>query len=694
MGIRNRFYKRTASVFIIFGLLAVTLVGRLVYLQLYEKARYTNLAQAQRIRPTTIDPIRGNIYDRHFNLLAKSTDAYSIHVIPSTNRDDKAAAEQLAFYLSINAAEIEALFSQQQETKNTFWLARKLSLETAERIKELDLPGIKLIARPQRFYPQGTLAAHVLGIAGIDNQGLEGIEYLYDDVLAGTPGRLEQEKDAVQRQIPGGIEVLVPPVNGCDLVLTIDSVIEYIAERELMKAINSTKSESGAIVIVNPSTGEILANAVYPTFDPNDYQAYDSVNRRNIVVTDQYEPGSTFKVFTAAAALDVGIVSAETEFYSGSSWSVGGGSVRSANIYGYGNISFLEAIENSDNITFAQVSVELGPERFFPYLDKFGFGKKTGIDFPGEAIGIVPRPGETLYGETLRWANIGFGQGVAVTPIQLLMAASAVANGGDLLKPYYVAEIRDQHGKIIEKREPEAIRQPISQNSAKILNDFLRSSIINGSGSRAQIVGIEVAGKTGTAEIPESGGYSDERIASFIGWAPTDEPKVAALVMLYKPQTEVRYGGVLAAPVFQSVMEQVLDYLEVARSKALDQAIKMTTVPNVRNFPLESAYQLLIENNLNASYQEGGTIVRDQIPSPGSRVLPQTTVNLFFYDDIDVALVKTPNVLDISIRDASEILERIGLRIRTKGSGMAIRQNPLPDTLVPVGSVIEVEFSP
>lgn len=691
---KKRFYKRCAWLFIFFAFFVSALVGRLVYLQLWSKARYANLARAQRIQPTLIDPQRGNIYDRNYELLAKSVDAYSIYVIPSKDRNHREAAELLSAHLNMDADEIEALFLEHEEKQTNFWLARKLSFETANRIRELTIPGIRLITRPQRFYPKGSLAAHVIGIAGIDNQGLEGLEYYYDQFLKGTPGTIQVERDAVQRRIPGGYENLIPPVNGSDLVLTLDSVIQYIAEKELKAAVSATESDAGVIMIMNPKTGEILANAVYPTFDPNDYQSYPALNRRNIAVTDLYEPGSTFKIFTAAAAIDLGIVDAEREFYSGPSWSVGGGSVRSSNIYGHGRINFLEAIEKSDNIAFAQLSVEMGPARFYPYLASFGFGKKTGIDFPGEAAGIVPKPGQIAHGETLQWANIGFGQGIAVTPLQLLMATAAVANGGRVMRPYYVAEIRDEHGKILHKAEPEVISQAVSGETAELLTEFLVSAVNNGSGSRAKVIGVEIAGKTGTAEVPQQGGYGDDRIASFVGFGPAADPEIAVLVILYQPKTEIRYGGVIAAPVFQTVAEQVLDYLNVPRQQSAAQNSGMTVVPNVRNYPTAEAERILKEHKLTANYLNNGEIVKDQIPSPGSRVLPHTAVNLVCYTESDAVLVEVPYLAGKSMRDVSSILNDLGLQFRPTGSGIAAFQIPEPGARVPVGSVIEVEFKP
>lgn len=673
----------------LFLFLITLLAGRLVYLQVWQSSRYTQLAQAQRLRPTVIDARRGSILDRNYKTLAVSAGAYAVYVLPHLTRDPVATAMKLAPYLAMSKAEIAQVLTDQ---KTNIWLTRKLPIETAKSIDALGLPGIRLLERPQRFYPQGTLAAQVLGIAGIDNQGLEGLEFYYNQYLQGTPGRLEKERDATQREIPGGIERLIPPTNGYDLILTIDSTIQYIAEREIESAVLNSNSDSGIILIVNPNTGEIYANAIYPTFDPNNYQSYPTENRRNVSVTDQYEPGSTFKIFTAASALDSGITTQERSFYSGRSWSVGGGAVRSWNGTGHGQISFLQAVENSDNITFAQLAVEMKPELFHPYLAKFGFGERMGIDYPGEGRGVLPKPGQIRHGELLQWANIGFGQGVAVTPLQLIMATAAVANGGALLRPYYVAEIRDERGKVIERTQPHTLAEPISQATSKEMLEILRSAVVNGSGGRAEIIGFHVAGKTGTAEVPEQGGYGDKRIASFVGFAPANDPAIVALVALHNPQTDVRFGGVLAAPVFQKVAEQTLEYLGIKRRKASTEQSIMTVVPNVRNFPLADARQSILQAGLQWSYENPGQIVIDQIPGPGSRVAPQTTINLYFYDEINPTIVTIPNLIGHSMRDASAILSEIGLRLRIIGSGMAHRQTPQPGTKVPVGSVIEVEF--
>lgn len=557
--------RRTVCVLIVIIVAALGLLGRLAYIQIIKHDDYSEMAFAQRMRPRVLDPQRGSILDRNFKTLAISIGADAVYAIPARVVDPDQTAQILAPYLSLTAAELAAKL--RTEGQQSVWLARKLEPETAAAIRQLKLPGIYLVQRPQRYYPNGTLAAHILGITGIDNQGLEGLEYYYDEYLRGTPGLLSAEKDAASRIIPGGDEVYQPPVDGADLVLTIDSVIQHIAETQIKTAVEESESERGAILIMNPRTGEILASAVYPTFDPNNYGVYSLETRRNVVITDQYEPGSTFKFVTAAAALDLGLTWEEREFYSGAYWEINGGRVRNWDGRGNGYLSFLQALERSDNIVFAQLAVEMGPERFYPIIRAFGFGSRLGIDFPGEGRGKVVAPGEVRFGEEIRWANIGFGQGIAVTPLQMLTALSAVANGGVVMKPHLVSEIRDFQGRVIKRFDPEVLGRAVSESTAKMLSKFLRSVVVNGSGRSAEIPGYFPAGKTGTAEVPEAGGYGDDRISSFLGFAPVDDPALAAIVVLYKPQIETRFGSVLAAPVFQEVMEQSLSHLGVERRR-------------------------------------------------------------------------------------------------------------------------------
>ena len=611
-----------------------------------------------------------------------------MYALPDAVRDVEGTARQLAPFLPVSEEDLIRTLDSGSST--SVWLARGLSVEAAEAIRQLRLPGIRVVKRPQRYYPQGSLAAHVVGIAGSDNQGLEGIEYYYDKILQGIPGQYAVERDATQKNIPGGASEFTPPESGHDVVLTIDSVLQYIAETRIQEAVIETKSERGLVLVMDPNSGEVLANAIYPTFDPNYYNDFSADRRRNVAITDQYEPGSTFKFVTAAASVDLGLAYNERKFDSGQYWEVGGGRVRNSDGRVFGNISFLEAMERSDNITFAKLSAEMGPERFHPYIQEFGFGSRSGVDFPGEISGMVATP--RITGQALQWANTGFGQGIAATPLQLLNALSAIANGGKLMKPYFVREIRDAQGRLVEKFEPEIIGNPVGFETATEVSQLLRSVVVNGNGNRAEVAGYYVAGKTGTAEVPQGGAYGEDRIASFVGFAPVDDPALAILVVLYKPRTDSPYGGVLAAPVFKEIMEESLEYLGVKRRQEGQERTPLALVPNLSNFTREEAKARLTREGFPWTMEGGGTLVTAQSPRPGMRVPVQTTVHLFFYEQ-EVEDVEVPDVIGLSMRDASSMLSDLGLRINVVGSGVAAEQSPGPGTRLPKGSAVEVIFS-
>lgn len=664
------------------------LFGRLAFLQIIRKDEYTNRATAQRMRPEVIDAQRGNILDRNHKNLAMSVGADAVYALPDNIVDVQGTATQLAPYLTLSVDDLVRLLSNTNSV--SVWLERGLSLENARAIRELKLPGIRLVKRPQRYYPQGSLAAHVIGIAGSDNQGLEGIEYYYDSTLRGIPGKQSREKDASDRNIPGGKIEFIPPQAGYDLILTIDSVIQHMAEKKLQEAVMASQSDRGLVLIMNPTTGEILANAIFPTFDPNNYQRVKTGDRRNIAITDQYEPGSTFKFVTAAAGLELNLTHSERSFQSGLSWDVGGGKVRNSEVRTVQNVSFLEAMERSDNIVFAKLAVELGPEKFHQAITNFGFGAKLGVDFPGEISGTVLSP--YIGGRTLQWANIGFGQGIAVTPLQLLSAVNSVANGGKVLKPYFVKEIRDYQGKLVEEFKPVITQTAISKDTATSVSQLLRSVVVNGNGNRAEVDGYFIAGKTGTAEVPKNGGYGEERIASFVGFAPVDDPALSVLVLLFNPKVELAYGGVIAAPLFRDIMGEGLENLGIKRRQISKSRSSFVTVPNLSGLSPTEAMARLSANNLQWSLVGDGNFVREQTPGPGSRVTPQTTIHLSFQDKDDFEEVTIPSILGLSMRDASAKLSEYGLRIVIKGSGIAKKQSPSAGVKVPKGSVIEVNF--
>lgn len=691
--------KRIAIVFLGIILGIVVLFFRLAYLQVVQNHWYQEKALHQRMRPVPVDAKRGVILDRNLQKLAVSVSADAVYAVPAEVDKPTETAKALAPLLETDITSLEEKLTKNQAT---VWLARKLDTETARAIRALDLPGIGLVERPQRYYPHGMLAAHVLGIAGIDNQGLEGLEFFYDEYLRGVPGRVVVERDATGRQIPDGIKRFVPPEDGANLVLTLDHVIQYAAERELAQAVRDTGSEKGVFIAVDPRTGGILALAVYPSFDPNSYGAYPAQNRRNIAIVDQYEPGSTFKIVTASAALDEGVVTSMTPFYDPGQIKIGGVTVRCWRAGGHGSQTFLEAVENSCNPVFAQLGAErLGAERFYKYIKGYGFGARTGIDFPGEAKGTVSVPGEVQWGEVARWANIGFGQGIGVTPLQLLSAMATIANGGLRVTPHFMKEIRDRNGRVIEQY-PITSTRVLKEETAVEFTKMLRSVVVNGSGTRADIPGYRVAGKTGTAQVAEGGRYTERRISSFVGFAPADDPQIAAIVVLYHPQGQT-YGGVIAAPVFQAVIEDALERMGVPRRqesapKSLGSIFQKddVSVPNVINFPRKEAETILRQSGLQYQYHGEGEIVFDQVPAPGTKVPWGTTVQLLAYDEVVYDAgdeqVTVPNIIGLSMREVATKLANVGLRLQVYGSGVAVRQDPAPGVQVSSEFIVKVFF--
>lgn len=695
--------RRRISVLFL-GVLGVSflLLLRLAYIQLIQNNKFMDMALDQRLRPFPVDARRGSILDRNGNELAVSISADAVYAVPVEITEKEKVAATLSSILQMPSADVLKLITKRQAS---VWIRRKVDPDVARKVRELKIRGVYVVERPQRFYPNGKLAAQLLGISGVDNQGLEGLEKHYDQVLRGVPGRIEAERDAAGREIPGGFSRFVQPQDGQTLVLTVDKVIQYRVEQELATAVERTLSDYGISIVMSPKTGEILAMAVAPTYDPNEYNEYPADFRRNRAVADQYEPGSTFKVVTAASALAAGVVKPTDSFFDPGAIKIGGGTVNCWRRGGHGAQNFVEAVENSCNPVFAILGGErLGGQRFYQYIKAFGFGGKLGIDFPGEATGDVPIPGKVKHGELLQWANTGFGQGIAVTPLQMVTATATIANKGVLMRPHLVKEIRDQSGQVMEQFEPEAVRQVIPTETAKELAIILRSVVVNGSGSRAEVPGYRVAGKTGTAQVAEGGAYRDKRLASFVGFAPVDDPEIAAIVMLYNPKVQPKYGGVWAAPVFAAVSEDALTQLRVKRRDEPKEAKgeiaqgTVVRVPNVRNFLLEDATAALSQAGLMVGQIGEGSVVVDQTPKPGAEIPKGTTVMLSFYEGEeyheDSDEVTVPNVVGRGLRDAANLLSDVGLRLRIVGSGVAVRQSPAPGQKTLIGGVVSVEFEP
>ncbi|MGE5508265.1 MAG: penicillin-binding transpeptidase domain-containing protein [Chitinophagales bacterium] len=634
--------KRVALLFLAAAGFLVFITGRLFWVQVVRKEFLTAHALDQRLHPVPIDPRRGTIFDRNGEKLAVSISADAVYVVPAEIAKDPRKAKEKAALVARRLHEILGVDEQEVLAKlarrsSSEWIKKKVPTEQARAVREAELPGVGVVENPQRFYPNHILASQILGIAGIDNQGLEGVEVWYDRYLKGVPGRVEAERDARGNVIPGGMKRYIPPHDGADLYLTIDRVVQYIAERELAKALKETGAKKGVAIVVKPKTGEILAMANLPSFDPNDFQAYPAQNRRNTAVSDTYEPGSTFKIVTAATALEERVTTPERRFFDPGFMRVGGHDIHCWLPGGHGSQSFVEGVENSCNVVFGTLGMEIGDERFYNYIRAFGFGQPTGIDFPGEADGVVHLPGTI---STVGWVNVGFGQGITMTPLQLLMAVSAVANDGRLMRPYLIKEIKSQDGKDLRVTQPTQVRQVISPETARELRRILRSVVVNGSGKRADVPGYRPAGKTGTAQVAEAGGYSHSKvIASFVGFAPFDDPEVAAIVALHEPTSGVTFGGVIAAPVWQAIIRDTMAHLKIP--PVVDPAEKRkdgtatgpepsakVDVPNARNYPRGEASALLTQAGLTFAFDGDGEIVIDQVPKPGATVPAGTKVLL------------------------------------------------------------------
>ncbi|MBA7634371.1 Stage V sporulation protein D [subsurface metagenome] len=561
---RNRidqFKIRLAFSFLTLLFLLLGLIGRLWYLQILKTEEFQVRATRQHEKTIKLEAKRGKIYDRQGRELALSMEVDSIFAAPKEIKKKKDTAKKISSILQL---EFRKINKKLHKRKSFVWLKRKVDPQEADSLRKLNLAGIYFLKESKRFYPKREIASHILGFVGIDNQGLEGIEKLYDRQIKGSPGRGVIEKDALGRQIfsRNKKEELSSPSDGSSLVLTIDEVIQYYAERELERAFQNYKAKSGTVIIMVPRTGEILALANRPTYDPNKFQKSRPAFWRNRAITDSFEPGSTFKIVTAAAALEEGLVKENDLFYcEKGAWRIGSRVIHDVHEHAW--LSFSRVIEESSNIGTVKVGFKVGPKRLYKYIRAFGFGARTGIGLPGEARGLIRSP--------KRWTEaslraIPYGQEVAVTPLQLISAFSVLANRGILMKPQIIKCIKDSEGKVIRDFKPAPVRRVISISTAEKVTSILTKTVERGTGREARIPGYKIAGKTGTAQKvdPRERRYSrDKFVSSFVGYFPAEAPRIAILVLIDEPQ-KIHYGSLVAAPLFKRIAQEVLRYLEIA----------------------------------------------------------------------------------------------------------------------------------
>ena len=553
---------------------ALILVGQLVRWQVLEHETFLALAEEEHQAEATIRPHRGAIYDRNGFLMAADTFQYAVSASPPMITDPYATADRLFPLLGMGRDEtLTAL------TSDAAWvpLTRGVSPSLGETILEWDITGIQVESHSKRVYPGGAIGAHLLGFVNDNDNGFYGIEGYYDSMLHGVPGLRQGERDPFGSSIPIGPARYIPPRDGKSLVLTIDRTAQYIVERELSDAIARYQAESGTIVVIDPKTGAVLAMASWPTYDPNRFAETDQILFPNPAVSEQYEPGSVFKVVTMAAGLDSGVVAPETTIYDGGMIEVGGRTIYNWNRQSHGVVDMTTVLGKSLNVGAAQVAVTLGKERFYTYVRRFGFGRTTEVDLDSESTGTLKTPGDPDWHESDLGTN-SFGQGIAVTPLQMAAAMVAVANDGLLLKPYVVQQFIE--GEQVVSVKPTVVRRVILAQTAQTLTDMLVAAV-NQETELAQVPGYRVAGKTGTAQIPVPGGYHPNlTVASFAGYLPADEPALVILVVIHKPQTSP-WGGQVAAPVFARIAEQLVVLFdippdEIRLSQSASQTIAVT----------------------------------------------------------------------------------------------------------------------
>ena len=713
--------KRLMILGAVLFLWAAAVVGRLVYLQVIKYQFFLNLASRQTRRVMDVEPRRGTIYDRNGTELAMSIDVDSVFAVPSEIPDQESTAQILAKVLNLDAQD---LLSRLRSQRNFAWMKRKVDAETSDRLRELNLKGIYFQKEPKRFYPKRDLAAQVIGYVGTDDEGLGGLELVYDDDLRGIAGKQTVSVDA-RRKWYGRVEREPDP--GQNLVLTLDSTIQYIVEKELEQAMEETKAEAGTVVVQNPRTGEILALANRPTFNPNVFNKVPKEALKNRAVTDVYEPGSVFKTVTYSAAIEQGVVKPEDMVdCQGGAITIFGMTIHDAHRMGV--MSIADAYAHSSDVAAVKTGMKLGDVRFDEYIRAYGFGAQTGIELPGESRGLK-KP-------VNRWSKVSIGamsmgQEIGVTAVQIVSMVSTIANDGVYTPPRIVAgELPPNAGPKPVVFHPPQQHRVISTMTAAQMKKMMESVVLDGTARRAILDGYTVAGKTGTAQKvdPKTGAYSKTKyVASFVGFAPVNTPAITIAVILDSAQG-LHQGGQVSAPVFQRIAQQVLEYLHVPHDIEPKNQQRFTLLASQRNDDLaeetsdhlgapilsdsddkdsadpESKSQQ-IANSPSPSQLPGGAVVKvaavSGISSSDSSILPPAadlTPPVATNSDGTVVLsvdsgIVVPSFVGKSLRSAVEYAQQSGLEISVLGSGIARQQSPPPGSHLAAGQRVIVRFS-
>lgn len=613
--------------------LFAALLFRLAYVQLWMGPELAEKAEDSWRRIVPFEPKRGEVWDRNGVKLTYNVSTPTVMAVPAQVKNPEETARQLADILGVPVEGVLADITKKSLIERVQPGGRKITAEKAEEIKKLNLPGIRVAEDNKRYYPFGTLASHILGFTGIDNQGLTGVEASYNNLLKGIRGGVSFLSTAGGGTMPGSTDRYEAPQDGLNLQLTLDHYIQSVMERELDQAMVQHQPDRIIGIAMDPTNGEILAMASRPTYDPGKFREYPSeVYNRNLPIWMTYEPGSTFKIITLAAALQDGKVDLSAPFHDPGAIEVAGARLRCWKKGGHGAETFQEVVQNSCNPGFVVMGQNLGKDKLFEYIHKFGFGKKTGIDLNGEENGIMFKPERV---GPVELATTAFGQGVSVTPIQQIAAVSAAVNGGKLYKPRVTKGwYHPVTGEMVESSEPELVREVITPEISKQVRESLEKVVALGTGRNAFVDGYRVGGKTGTAQKVVNGRYSaSEHIVSFVGFAPADDPKLVIYIAVDNPKG-IQFGGLIAAPIVKNIMADSLRYMKVEpRKDQVQKEYKYPDIPDVEvpdmvGMSVQDIYEDVRSDLVLAKAGTGG-YVASQLPAPGTRVPQGSTVRIY-----------------------------------------------------------------
>ncbi len=672
-------HRRALFIVCVLGFWMLCIAGRLVYLQTVNHDWLREKARAQHTDAININPLRGLVLDREGRELARSIETDSFFAVPSEVKDIEATAARLAPLLGDEAKEITARLKDGKQAKRKFvWLARRVEEEQSKQIAQLKLEGVHSLKEPKRFYPNGSLAAHVLGFVGIDEVGLAGIEQFHNERIRGEMGKVFVETDAHRRAYESFEK---ESRAGHSVVLTIDQMVQFRAEQALAAAVERSKAKSGSAIVLDPRTGEILALANAPTFDPNNAATATPQSRANEALQNIYEPGSTFKIVAFSAAIEEGLVKPSDKI----DCQMGTVTVAGRVVHdhtAFGSLSITEALAKSSNVAAIKLGLRVGNERMYDYMKRYGFGSRTGIELPGETSGLL-RPVKRWQPTSM--GSLAMGQEIGVTPLQMASAFGAVANGGLRVAPHLVREMRGEDGAIVYRAQPEQ-RRVISVETANALRGMLESVTVNGTAKQAQLNGYTAAGKTGTAQKidPQTKAYSmTKHVASFVGFAPVENPAVVIIVVIDEPSGAF-HGGDVAAPVFREIAEHVLPGLNIAPDTELKDAPTQDLIAQKMASPEDAERAREEMSRMNQECQA----TLPQVASVGTRSNSSEVV----YALASNRAVLMPDLRGRSVRDAARICAQLGLQLEARGEGRAIKQSPAAGAELDVGQIVRVDF--